>query len=78
MFNYECNSYIVHKYKIITSNNISMSLKSENYVENSGILRNDWTQLRSITFMYHAFHRHLRFSTIKLGHFLKIYPFQMS
>jgi len=51
-----------------------MYLISENCVENSGILRKDWTQLRSITFMYHAFHRHLRFSTIKLGRFLKIYP----
>jgi len=65
--------YIIYKFKVITSKNISMYLKSENCVENSGILRNDWTQLRSITFMYHAFHRHLRFSTIKLGHFLKIY-----
>lgn len=55
-----------------------MHLKSENCEENSGILQNDWIQLRSITFIYHAFHRHLRFSTIKLGHFLNIHPFQMS
>lgn len=72
-----CSAYS-QLYKV-TSNYISMHLKSENCVENSGILQNDWTQLRSITFIYHAFHRHLRFSTIKLGHFLNIkYPFQMS
>lgn len=48
-----------------------MCLKSENSVENRGH-QNDWTQLRSITLTYHAFHRHLRFSTIKLGHFLNV------
>lgn len=40
-----------------------------------------WKQLDTVTvhhtFMSYTFHRHLRFSTIKLGHFLNRHPFRI-